>query len=303
MPGFWTHIIAGDLIIDEIENTSLKNMIKSHKKFFNLGCQGPDFLYFNNFWPWKKNTEGNKAGGVFHTKKIKKLFFWGIDYIKQKKNNDFFEQLLIYFYGYATHYIIDSIFHEYICKITDTSEDHVFLEIKLDEYLVNKIWNKKVISLNPLTEINSGIKIPSNIEEFFQEALTVIYDYNSEVKFINQSYRDFKIALWILYAPTFMTIKKLGFNIVNYFLTWDINKIVYVNKEEDFPLFKEKVADNFNNLLSRSVKVGEVLVYYLNEFMEGKVKKRELQNMISEIEENYKTEKFALEDISRIISL
>ncbi|MFW6271064.1 MAG: hypothetical protein ACOC4G_13445, partial [Bacillota bacterium] len=46
MPGFWTHIIAGDLIIDEIENTSLKNMIKSHKKFFNLGCQGPDFLYF-----------------------------------------------------------------------------------------------------------------------------------------------------------------------------------------------------------------------------------------------------------------
>ncbi|MFW6007172.1 MAG: hypothetical protein ACOCQ5_04210, partial [Halanaerobiales bacterium] len=97
MPGFWTHILAGEQIIDKIDRTSLLDIIEEDRKFYNFGCQGPDFLYFNNFWPWIKNKDGNIAGGKLHTQKIKSLFLYSSDYIKNKKGNKFYEPLLAYF--------------------------------------------------------------------------------------------------------------------------------------------------------------------------------------------------------------
>ncbi|MFW5976550.1 MAG: hypothetical protein ACOCQS_01250, partial [Bacillota bacterium] len=207
------------------------------------------------------------------------------------------------FYGFITHYIIDRVFHEYICQIAETVEEHVSLEIKLDEYLVKKIWGKEAIILDPLKQVNIGRTLPVFIENYFKKILVKIYDYNVEkLKFIDKSYRDFKLALWILYSPAYLKVKRIGLNIVNYFLKWDIKKMIY-SQTRNTELLNENITARFDRLLIRATELGDMFLPVIDRYIKNQIDKNELRYLYFEFKKEFKAEQVSIEEIAQIPEL
>ena len=51
--------------MDELHHTSVLND-KQMRQIFSLGCQGPDFLFYHNFLPWKKDKKLIELGSRMH---------------------------------------------------------------------------------------------------------------------------------------------------------------------------------------------------------------------------------------------
>ena len=71
MPDFWTHVIAGQEMINKSQNERLIALFDENKEIFNFATQGPDFFFYNNFWPWKKEKEGVNLGERLHNEQTK----------------------------------------------------------------------------------------------------------------------------------------------------------------------------------------------------------------------------------------
>lgn len=71
MPAFFTHYACGVKNYRKLENGTLKDMIKEHKKAYSLGTIGPDiFLYY---FPDMRFHE-KKPGNVLDEKELPAVF-------------------------------------------------------------------------------------------------------------------------------------------------------------------------------------------------------------------------------------
>ncbi|MDZ7543944.1 hypothetical protein GNF83_22840, partial [Clostridium perfringens] len=63
MPNIWTHLLFGD---EAMKAAGMSSWIEERKlrNLFYLGCQGPDFLFYHNFLPWKKDKTMNRIGSA-----------------------------------------------------------------------------------------------------------------------------------------------------------------------------------------------------------------------------------------------
>ena len=67
MPNIWTHLIFGQELMNQLGHANMLSD-KQLRHVFSLGCQGPDFLFYHNFLPWKKDKKLNELGSLMHTK-------------------------------------------------------------------------------------------------------------------------------------------------------------------------------------------------------------------------------------------
>jgi len=300
MPGFWTHIIAGKQIIDKLQQPTLKNILENNQKIYNFGCQGPDFLYFNNFWPWLKDKTGNKAGGELHGDDIKPLFMSGVDFIKKEYSTDYFNQIISYFCGFISHFVVDILFHRSILKKVKNSEEHIGLETKLDSYLVKKLWNKEVSLLDTRKSIDIGKELPDYIEQFYKNILTLRTNYNLNLGYISDSYHDFKLFLRITATPGFF--KRKIFDIINLFAPWDIKSIIYPS-QTNMPVFPEKIEREFNQILSRAVKISDEIMTGIYNYLIYRIKESELQSVLGDYQKRLKGQVIKKKELPQIAGL
>ena len=300
MPGFWTHIIVGEQVKNKIENPTFKKTIENNQKIYNFGCQGPDFLYFNNFWPWLKDKRGNKAGGELHAADIKSLFLLGIQYIKQELDEDYFNKMLSYFCGFIIHFISDILYHKSILKKIETNEEHISMEIKLDTYLVSKVWHKEAYFIDSLKKVNIGNALPFYIENFYKKILSAKTDYHLNLNYINSSYKDFKRLFKILYTPG--NIKRKLLFLADYFISWNIKNVIYP-LETEFPVFQEDYEKEFDDILFKAVNISTRLLTGVYNYMIYQIDKDELSRILDESKKAVNDVKFSQEDISQVASL
>lgn len=275
MPDFWTHILGGELILEKITDKDWQKMIKQNRKIFNLGCQGPDLFYYNDFWPWIKDKRGPDIGKKFHQENIKSSLITGINYLNQQKNQNY-SLLATYLTGFLTHYTLDETAHPFICARTKNFNQHKTLEINLDTYLVKKFWNKQAHRLAPIPVINIGENLPQIIRKYYQYLLTNIYNYNNEFNFINDSYQDYKQVFSIFYSPH--KIKKLILKLLNYFLTFDISTLIYPDKP-DYKILTNEEYLEFLDLFKQGIIEGVKLIETMINYLQGEIEKEELINI------------------------
>lgn len=261
MADFWTHILAGEQLIDSMKGTRWGKLLQEKKTLFNFACQGPDFLFYNDFLPWVKEKRGPAFGTLLHQQKIDDLLLLSIDYINEVKDTkeDDLTILQVYIAGLLFHFVIDNWTHPFINSKTDNSVEHKLLELSIDSYLIKEKGGKEAYRIFPVKAIDVGKELPVIIEKFYRKVLNSVTNKSIKIDFINDSYKDMKRVLAIYYSP--YRVKKVIFNLLQYLSPLDLSKYnLFYPRNPDYPDINKEDYQEINNLLKRGVKEGKSLI-------------------------------------------
>ncbi|MFC5702984.1 zinc dependent phospholipase C family protein [Cohnella faecalis] len=110
MPSIWAHIQFGRELLDDVGESG--NMKKSDwKRAFQLGCQGPDFLFFHHFWPWQSTTLVNRLGTLMHNTDCGPFLLSLFDSARSRREED---PASAYVLGFLLHHILDRHLHPFV---------------------------------------------------------------------------------------------------------------------------------------------------------------------------------------------
>ena len=144
MPSLITHYLCGDKWLNQINEEAMKSLVHKYRQVFNVGTQGPDILFYYRIWPWFNSNGIDKVGSRMHGERVAAVFYEGIKYILEAKENK--ELLIAYFLGYATHYALDSNSHPYIYYMTGFGKEDNFKQ----QYSCHHSRFEKAIDLHML---------------------------------------------------------------------------------------------------------------------------------------------------------
>jgi len=252
LPDFWTHIVAGEIIFDSLKDNSLKKILQQNRNYFIFGCQGPDFLFYNDFLPWIRIKRGPSIGQTMHKEKTRELFECGFDYLKKNIDTKDVDILISYFSGLVCHYVIDKTCHPFINDRSKNSDEHKVLEANIDVYLVGKYWYEEAFKLSPLVAMDIGYNINTTIENFYRDILYRVYNING-VDFINDSYRDMKRVMKLFYCPYFF--KRMLLSILNLLIPQNILIYIYP-KSVCHEVISENELVQFEEILFKGISEG-----------------------------------------------
>lgn len=153
MPGLITHYVFGREAIKTLPKDSFKEIIRTERRAFYLGTQGPD-LFSYRFYRLRHKNHKN-IGSYLHHHRTKRFFEEGLkvwNSIKEKQSQECF---LAYLTGFLCHYVSDSICHPFVYARTEfdpkhpTSEyygRHLALENRIDSYYAEHYLNQDYVS-------------------------------------------------------------------------------------------------------------------------------------------------------------
>ncbi len=141
MPSSYTHYRFGTQIIP-LMPADVRGPILRNRALFDMGLQGPDFLFYHNFI---KKTPLFRLGSVYHERSGAFFFTQVCDHLRQHPS----EAGFAYLHGLLAHYCLDSICHPFVYSMTDdTNLDHSELESEFDRYLIALDGYKKPHEVN-----------------------------------------------------------------------------------------------------------------------------------------------------------
>ncbi len=281
MPDFWIHIVGGEKVLQGIGDQPFQEMVNVERNLFNFGCQGPDFFFYNDFWPWHKRKRGPEAGKRIQLENITKLFVTSAEFLKASTVRKEFPRAIIHFTGFLTHYAFDKNFHPYINYKTSTPDEHKLLEVLLDCYFTEKFWNKKAYLLSPVEAIELNGELPPVVKEYFSLVLSRVHGYPRNMGFIEDSYLDMKRVLGMFYCPGLWG-KRIWYKILNLFLPINLNMFIYPYRP-DYSKLTDEEWITVDRLFDKAVKEGIILLQVIFNFLEGKIGKEELISAFPEI--------------------
>lgn len=185
MPNQLAHHLCGIEAIKLIENKDCKELITKYQNVFNLGVQGPDFLFYYGITPWSGKVSAPEIGHNMHSSRVNKAFKGFLEYIL-KQSPQIKEILTVYLMGYLSHNCLDSICHPYIFyrsgfKTSPKEKENKFIyyhrrfETAIDVLLCKMLLNKKVhelehhklVELSPVEQDIIGRMYESVIKSVF----------------------------------------------------------------------------------------------------------------------------------------
>jgi len=162
MPDILTHIIFSKNIKNKIDNPKIVKLINDNINLFQLGAQGPDFLfYYKPFSPFSKKI--SKVGHSMHKIETANFFVNAIKKL-EKLEGENYENLLVYILGFICHYYLDKTVHPYVNYIDKYGIwdykgniypiTHYYIEYTLDIRLWKKFENRNAYETDNSTEKN-----------------------------------------------------------------------------------------------------------------------------------------------------
>ncbi|NMM51945.1 zinc dependent phospholipase C family protein [Paenibacillus aquistagni] len=147
MPNIWTHLIFGQELLAEAD---LADWIRTEEQqhVFNMGCQGPDFLFYHHFLPWQKGKTMNELGSAMHNEHCGPVL---MDLLSHVRHND--HATALYTLGFMLHHIMDRHMHPYVFSRSGSRKwDHQRFEVLMDTHIVREklqlsTWNTPVWKL------------------------------------------------------------------------------------------------------------------------------------------------------------
>ena len=271
MPDFWSHIIAGQEMVEKSHKKRLIKVMEENRELFNFGCQGPDFFFYGDFWPWKKDKKGPDTGVKLHKEKTAELIFESIKYLKSIYNDNnskgerYSEKFLAYMSGFIAHYALDMKTHPFIFEKAGEGDNHKKMEMNLDIDLMQKKWQLDPQSISPLKAFNLGKELPEYIIDYYFFILNKLFSEKIDKKYINKCYEDFKRFHSIFYSPQNTKYKMI--KMIDNFISMDLTIYSYSEKNEAHFLSTDdysKFYDRYNEAVKEGVRLYQVIFNYLN---------------------------------------
>ena len=244
MPAFLTHRAAGERVLEKLGDGVIAN-----KGAFYLGCQGPDILFFRNYYPWKSAKDSLRLGIAMHHEKVRTLFTKGLEYVKAYKKKDA-DELISYFAGFITHYAIDKNAHPFVFgKSGSNNNIHHAIEFMWDSYSAKEQWD---IEPNEF-DIHGDVMyktLGAGISGWYQAMAKDVYDHTIHPLVMLQAQKHFaraKKALADINWPTRMLM-----NIISYITGMDVSTMMYP-EVRDHSLFTGEEYLHMRQMIERGV--------------------------------------------------
>jgi hypothetical protein len=277
MPDLWTHIIGGDMVINDLNDRALCNVILENRKRFNMGTQGPDFFFYNDFWPWIKEKRGPKYGNLIHTNQPGEFVLSIFDILQDKEGSVQYPEALSYFMGFITHMVMDKKMHPIINERTYNDQEHKRFELELDCVLVNNYYNEDCHKLSPITYLKFGDELDDLIKDIYYLNITRLYNKSITLEIINQSYQDMLKAHSILYSP--FKIKSTLLTLLDNFLSLNLDQYLYANVNS-FYVLNQKDVDDIEDKFPEFVSTSIDFMNEISQYLKGRKEREEMKDLI-----------------------
>lgn len=206
MPNLWTHILFGQQILKEIDQANLLDGSEHQRQLFHFACQGPDFLLYHNFFPWKKDKQVAHVGEVMHNEHCGLFILTLLKYMdKHKQDNQITDPLIIYALGFISHYVLDRHVHPYVYYQSGYAPwQHQRFEVFMDTLIVDKLKGIETWKTPSWKQIYLGKELPKEVVTMLEQVFKQVYPHLQTVmheKAWQQAYRHMYQAHWLFHDP------------------------------------------------------------------------------------------------------
>lgn len=182
MPDIWTHYFFAKQVMYE------QRLTINHPDWYYLGAQGPDFLFYQGFQPWKKSDKpGTDVAQMFHQVETDRLLQFVIDRRKTATG-----ELKDYLTGFLSHYALDATVHPMIHRDATDGKQHKQLEMALDMKLYTERRGRPISEASVTRVMARERKLPQSIVDFYVDLADEVFDTSIEPKLFQNSYKDFR---------------------------------------------------------------------------------------------------------------
>lgn len=174
MPNVWTHLIFGQKVMESLGEQQF--IAAPHQlRMFNMGCQGPDFLFYHHFLPWQRDKTMNKLGSDMHNYSCGPVIMDLLDAVSDSARSDS-DPALVYVLGFVLHHVLDRNMHPYVFSRSGFRKwDHQRFEVMMDTLIVRKLLGIETWKTEVWREINIDGALPETIIDAFEQITAVYY--------------------------------------------------------------------------------------------------------------------------------
>ncbi|MCQ6559660.1 hypothetical protein [Paenibacillus mendelii] len=177
MPNVWTHIIFGQKVLHSLGEEAFIGD-DSLRRMFNMGCQGPDFLFYHHFLPWQRNMTMNKLGSEMHNHHCGLVMIDMLDAVCGRSTAPSApDKAVVYTLGFLLHHILDRNMHPYVFSRSGFRKwDHQRFEVMMDTLIVRKLLGIETWKTEVWREIDiKAEKLPEVVVDAFEQVTAVHY--------------------------------------------------------------------------------------------------------------------------------
>lgn len=115
MPNIYTHVVFAQDLKNTL-NEKEQAVLKDREQLYEIGANGPDFLYFHGTSPkkLKEKSHVRKLGSYCHRRGINDFYHELLAVIRRESEADVKQDEIAYAMGHLTHWALDSTTHPYI---------------------------------------------------------------------------------------------------------------------------------------------------------------------------------------------
>lgn len=219
MPNIWTHLIFGRELLHKLDKMELIES-QTNGNIFNLGCQGPDFLFYHNFLPWKKGKQLSELGSRIHHEKCGPFLLEMMDFARNRLHagcqqsafpskgggHILRQPLAVYTLGFLTHHVLDRNMHPYIYYKSGFKKwDHQRFEVIMDTLMAKKFLGIETWKTPVWKQFDVGSELPDGVAAMFEKITGKVFpDAVSGITSSDwsQAYRDMISAQKLFHDPT-----------------------------------------------------------------------------------------------------
>ena len=211
MPGFLTHYVFGQELLNQLPDISVKKIIQENPNSYALGLQGPDLFFY--YFPTLLKGNTHKLGNRMHKEKTHDFLMKALDYVKNSRDSER-DIIISYIGGFFCHYTLDTNCHPYIYAKSNHKQYekdvlrhfayHSHLETIVDTHIYHHYTNQLPSSMAASSTISLSSKEQDVIANFLCNVLNSVYFNNKYVincQFIIRAMKSFSFELSLLYDP------------------------------------------------------------------------------------------------------
>ncbi|WP_276354126.1 zinc dependent phospholipase C family protein [Cohnella caldifontis] len=172
MPNIWAHIQFGREAVSE---GPLREQLdaRAWKTAFQLGCQGPDFLFYHRFLPWQASTDLNRLGNLMHGVRCGPFLLSLMDGIKDRDASD---PAFAFSFGFLLHHVLDRNLHPFVFSRSGFRKwHHQRYETAMDAVILHRRAGISTGRVPVAPEIDAGGGLPGGFSRTFHGLLLACY--------------------------------------------------------------------------------------------------------------------------------
>ncbi|SFJ02636.1 Zinc dependent phospholipase C [Paenibacillus sp. UNC496MF] len=177
MPNVWTHLLFGQRCLQALGEGALI-ALPERRRMFNMGCQGPDFLFYHHFLPWQKDRTMGALGGAMHERHCGPVLMDLLDAADRAalECDPGKDDALVYALGFLLHHLLDRVMHPYVFSRSGFRKwDHQRFEVMMDTLIVRKLLGAETWKTEAWREIDNRGELPRAILDAFEQIAAVHY--------------------------------------------------------------------------------------------------------------------------------